>query len=498
MLPMGDLPAFHANRRGADAWCVKHAGEMLTWGELERRATRRAWALRAHGVSANDIIILSLPNCNALYELSFAIWKLGATPSVVSWRLPSHEFRAILEVARPKAVFVADPDMRSEFAALPVDFGLEQGSDEVLPAQIGDYWKAMTSGGSTGRPKVIVDHMPSRIDPDLELLGLPRDGVVLNPGPCYHNAPFTMSHNALFKGASVSGMVRFDPEEALRLIQDDKVAWVNFVPTMMNRIWRLPQETRERYDISSLQIVWHMAAPMPEWLKERWIEWIGPEKLWELYGGTERQGLTMINGTEWLDHRGSVGRPTMCDVRVLDEAGQPLPPGEVGEVFLRPFSGAGSTYHYLGAEPKAAGEGFETIGDFGWLDADGYLYLADRRVDMVVSGGANIYPAEVEGALLEHPGVEGAVVIGLPDEDMGALVHAIVRLDPTSAEAAGEESLKAFLATRLARYKLPRSFEFTDEPLRDEAGKVRRSQLRQDRIDRRNTASPATAPDPAR
>ncbi|MBW8811844.1 MAG: AMP-binding protein [Caulobacterales bacterium] len=482
-VPLGHIPTLQATRRGASTWCVKHGDEVLSWGELSRRANRRAHALTARGVGRNDLVILSLPNSAALYELTFAIWKLGAVPSVVSWRLPLQEFRAILEVARPKAVIVSDPAIAAAVDALPVDFGLAEGRDDELDSVVGDHWKAMTSGGSTGRPKVIVDHAPGEVDLDTEVMLMPRDGTILNPGPCYHNAPFTMTHNALFRGSAVVGMAKFDPEEALRLIDENRIGWVNFVPTMMNRIWRLPQEVRRRYDISCLQAVWHMAAPMPAWLKEHWIDWLGPEKIWEMYGGTERQGLTIINGVEWLQHRGSVGLPVACDIRILDENGQELTHGEVGEIFLRPHSGAGSTYHYLGATPKAVGDGFETIGDFGSVDADGYLYLADRRTDLILSGGANIYPAEVEGALLEHPGVEAAVVIGLPDEDMGAVTHAIVRRDPAS-DPVTPEALLAFLSERLVRYKLPRSIEFTEEVLRDDAGKVRRGQLREARIAR--------------
>ncbi|HUO11661.1 MAG TPA: AMP-binding protein, partial [Caulobacteraceae bacterium] len=303
--------------------------------------------------------------------------------------------------------------------------------------------------------------------------------TIVNPGPLYHNAPFTQTHRALFRGDTVVGMARFDPEETLRLIAEHRARWINMVPTMMLRIWRLPHDVRIRYDLSSLTHVWHMAAPMPPWLKEAWIDWLGPERIWEFYGGTEGQGATVISGTEWLSHRGSVGRPVLSEMRILDEAGEPLPTGAVGEIYMRPLSG-NATYHYLGAEARSAAEGFESIGDFGWMDADGYLYLADRRTDLILSGGANIYPAEVEAALMEHPDVEVAVVVGLPDEDLGAAVHAIVK--PQTGASLDEASLAAFVAERLARYKTPRSYEFTGEALRDDAGKVRRNRLRDERI----------------
>jgi bile acid-coenzyme A ligase len=225
-----------------------------------------------------------------------------------------------------------------------------------------------------------------------------------------------------------------------------------------------------------------MAAPMPAWLKQAWIDWLGAERIWELYGGTEAQGSTVICGTEWLEHRGSVGRPVNCDIRILDEQGVVRPPGEVGEIFLLPAGGPGATYHYLGAEARAAGEGYESIGDFGWLDADGYLYIADRRTDLILSGGANIYPAEVEVALMEHPGVEVAVVIGLPHEDLGAVAHAIVKPQADWTEPLDQAVLSDFLSERLVRYKTPRSYEFTGASLRDDAGKVRRAQLREERL----------------
>ena len=185
---------------------------------------------------------------------------------------------------------------------------------------------------------------------------------------------------------------------------------------------------RDNYDVSSLELVCHIAAACPPWLKEKWIEWLGPDRLWEVYSGTEAIGATVIGGREWLEHRGSVGRLAPgASVRILDEAGNDVTPGEVGEIYFRPPGGLGSTYHYLGAQPRASGE-WETFGDLGRLDAEGYLYLADRRTDLIISGGANIYPAEIEAAIDAFPGVLASVAIGLPDEDLGQRVHAIVEV----------------------------------------------------------------------
>lgn len=341
----------------------------------------------------------------------------------------------------------------------------------------------MSSGGSTGRPKIIVAPGPNAFDPDKRPpLHFPESGPILTTGPVYHNMPVTTNFQALFEGHPVVGMTRFDPEEALRLIDQFKIKWTSFVPTMMTRIWRLPQEVRDSYDVSSLETVWHWAAPMPPDLKQAWIDWLGPEKIWELYGGTEGIVTTVLNGVEWLSHRGSVGRPHLDKIKILDDQGRELPTGEVGEIFAMPASGQGSTYAYLGAESRSTLDGYETLGDFGWLDDDGYLYIADRRTDMIVSGGANIFPAEIEGALLAHPEVEGAVVIGLPDDEFGAIAHAIVQPTAAARDTLDQDALIEFLRTRLVTYKLPRSFEFVDGPLRDDAGKVRRQQLREERL----------------
>lgn len=306
------------------------------------------------------------------------------------------------------------------------------------------------------------------------------DRAILMPGPLYHNAPFAFSMSALFRGNHVVITTRFDAKETLRLVEAHEIDWLYLVPTMMQRIWRLPEEDRLAHDLSSLRIMLHLAAPCPAWLKEEWINWLGPEIIHELYAGTEAQGSTWITGTEWLEHRGSVGKPSAhCAMKIVGENGETLPPGEIGEVYMIPLAGQGVTYHYVGAEPKADDEGWESIGDMGYMDEDGYLYLADRQTDMILCGGANVYPAEVEGAIEAFEGVRSCAVIGLPDEDLGNAVHAIV---DTAGGTVDEDSLLAHLSERLGRYKIPRSFEYVDEPLRSDAGKVRRKALRAERI----------------
>jgi bile acid-coenzyme A ligase len=258
------------------------------------------------------------------------------------------------------------------------------------------------------------------------------------------------------------------------------VQFAVLVPTMMHRMWRLGPEVRSRYDLSALVRILHMAAPCPVWLKEAFIEWLGPERVHELYAGTEAQGATYINGTDWLQHKGSVGKPMNCEVLILDEHGAELPPRQLGEVYLRPkTAGPAGRYRYIGATAKVHGEGWESLGDMGYVDEDGYLYLGDRQTDMILCGGANIYPAEVESAIDSHPAVRSSCVIGLPDDDLGSVVHAIVDV---AERDLSEADLTAHLRERLAKYKMPRSFELVRTPLRDDAGKVRRSALRAARL----------------
>ncbi len=481
-IPMGSLPAHHAARH-PDRPAVTQDDVTVSWRELEARANRRARLFAARGVGEGDFVTIALPNAIEFYETSFAIWKLGATPAVVSSRLPDVELRAIVELARPRLVVGPDPARLPGWNVLPSGQAPDPGlSADALPTKVAPYWKAMTSGGSTGRPKIIVDHLPGAWDPAAGILGqLPGD-VMLNPGPSYHNAPFSLIHAGLFAGGHVVNMARFDPLRALELIARHRVQWVNFVPTMMHRIWRLPEAQRHAFDLSSLRVVFHMASACPVWLKERWIEWLGPERIFELYGGTERQGATVISGTEWLAHRGSVGRiQPGSQLRVVDEQGRDCAPGEVGEIFFLPDGGRNSTYHYIGADAKSLGD-WESIGDLGYVDADNYLYIVDRRTDLIVSGGANIYPAEVEAALDAHPEVSSSVVIGLPDDDLGHRAHALVQLAPEAQGRVGADDLRAWLETRLVRYKVPRSFEFLTDFLRDDAGKVRRIALRDARI----------------
>jgi len=252
------------------------------------------------------------------------------------------------------------------------------------------------------------------------------------------------------------------------------------VPTMMLRIWRLPLNVRDHYDITSLTHVLSGGAPLPAWLMQCWIDWLGAEVMHDVFGPSERIGGTMINGREWLLHPGSVGKPfAYAQMKILDEHGLECPPSVMGEIYTLPQSGAGTTYEYRGAIGKRTDDGWESVGDMGYFDLDGYLYLGDRKSDMILSGGRNIFPAEVEAAILQHGKVRSCAVIGLPDEEMGNRIHAIV---DTDGALLAEQQLRDFLKSKLTPYKIPVAFEIVNELLRNDAGKVRRAALRSQRI----------------
>jgi bile acid-coenzyme A ligase len=481
---MGRIPAVHASRDPKRAALVI-GDQIITREALEAGANRRGRLIAQHGVVQNDFVAVALPNGVEFYETLFALWKLGAVPNIVPYSLAPAEIGAIVQLVDPKLLIGAiDIPGRSHIpAGVAVDQTL---SAEPLPDAVSPHWKAMVSGGSTGRPKVIVDRMPGLWNPDQAVFGQIPNDILLNPGPLYHNAPFIGMSWGLLSGATVLEMGRFDAETALRLIEQWKVGWVNLVPTMMQRIWKLDPAVRAGFDLSSLRTVFHMGAACPTWLKQAWIDWLGADRIVELYAGTERQGATLITGEEWLKHKGSVGRiQPGSRIRILNEAHEDVAVEEVGEIYFLPDNGRGATYHYIGSEANTYGE-WESLGDLGYLDADGYLYLSDRRTDLIVSGGANVYPAEIESALESHPDVRASVVVGLSDPEWGQRIHAIVELEP--GVSLSGDALLAHAATLLARFKLPKTVDFVEYPLRNEAGKTRRSALR----DARNAAEEPT------
>jgi bile acid-coenzyme A ligase len=457
-------------------------GVTLSRRQFLERFERLATLFAELGVRAGSTVTIGLPNSIGFLESTFAAWELGAVPQAISHRLSAAERSAIIELADP-ALTVGLP--QSEVGGRPMLESVPEDLSASLPRTedppVSPVWKIMTSGGSTGRPKLIVANQPALVENVAgfgRLLHFPEAGCVLVTGPMSHNAPFVVATIGLLCGNHVVVMPRFDAAQSLQLVEDYRVQWLYLVPTMMLRIWRLPEAVRRSADLSSLRVAFHMASPCPAWLKLAWIEWLGPETVLELYGGTELQAMTVIGGAEWMEHRGSVGRPVIGEIDVRDPDGVSVLPLEIGEIWMRRGARAPSPYAYIGATPKRAQDGWESLGDIGFRDADGYLYITDRLADMILVGGSNIYPAEIEAALDEHPAMQSCCVIGLPDEDLGNVPHAIVHL----SEPVSDEDLLAYLRTRLAPYKLPRSFERTSEPLRDDAGKIRRSALRAERL----------------
>lgn len=461
--------------------------QRISWRTLDRDATRAARLLAANGVTPATFVVVALPNSPEHIVFALGAWKLGACVLPVQAALPAAERARVLRLVTP-ALIVGDwhePDTvtvpsseRSRLELMP---------DEPLPDRVPHPGKAIASGGSTGEPKIIVDPRPWVKRPGecpfdmARWLGLSAGQVQLVAGPFFHNAPFYWAHHGLFEDHTLVLMEKFDPVHALDLIERHGVNWVFLAPTMLRRILRVPGV--EHRNLSSLEAIYHAGAPTPDWLRQAWIDRIGAERMHEAFGSTEAVGFVSIRGDAWLQHRGSVGLPRGTELRILDERGEIAAPGITGEIYMRPADRTQPTYAYLGASPaKSTDDGFTSVGDLGWVDDEGYLYVADRRVDLILSGGANVYPAEVEAALSAHPLVADVAVIGLPDEDWGQRVHAVVQTID-GAEPPSITELDAFCRARLAGYKRPKSYEFVDQLSRNEAGKLRRSQLVDERAD---------------
>ncbi|HEX6444308.1 MAG TPA: AMP-binding protein [Streptosporangiales bacterium] len=463
-----------------DRRAVTCAGTSLTRSELDRETNALARAFQERGVRPGSFVTIALPNGLDFVRAALAAWKVGATPQPLSAALPPPERDKLIELADPALVVGVPAGAAGGRASIPGGF-VADADDAPLPPMIAPSWKAPASSGSTGAPKLVVSNEPATAEVLLGYAGLFRmrtGGVHLVTAPLHHNAPFLLAAAALFSGNHVVVMPRFDATETLRLVERHGVDWTFVVPTTMRRIIRLPRAERDAFDLSSVRILLHSAEPCPRWLKQQWIDWLGPDRVYEMWSSTEQLAGSMISGTDWLSHRGSVGRLVVGEIQIRDDEGKQLPPGEVGEIWIRTGPQGMVPYRYVGATARTRPGGWQSQGDCGWVDENGYVYLTDRKPDMILVGGANVYPAEVEAALEEHPQVLSCCVIGLPDEEYGNVVHAIVQSDaPLEPEV-----LRTFLRRRLAPYKVPRSFERVDHPLRDDGGKLSRSRLRAERL----------------
>ena len=463
-----------------DAPAVTCEGRTLSRAELDASTNRLARAYAERGVGVGDYVSIAMPNSIEWIQAVIACWKLGAVPQPLSARLPDAEFVGILDLKR-RALIVGRTDPRGEVPSVPEDFVPHPDiSDASLPEAVSPVWKSMTSGGSTGRPKLIEAGGDSRIPALIGFpLGMTEADVNLLSVPLSHNTGFTTAAAGLLLGHHLVIMPRFDAEEFLRLVTEHRVTFLATVPTVMQRLLPVYRADAGAYDLSSIRRFWHLGAPCPPAIKQAWIDLLGPEPIWELYGGTELQALTFISGDQWLTHPGSVGVVVAGEMKVLDDDGNECPPGVVGEIYMRPAPGSAPTYRYVGVDAKSR-DGWDSLGDLGYFDADNFLYLSDRRVDMFTVGGRNVYPAEIEAALAAHPDILSSLVVGVPDDDLGQVPHALVQSGTNLDEAAVRE----FLGARVASYKVPRTVEFVDRPLRDDAGKARRSAVRAEIIAR--------------
>ena len=497
-------PSTWAERSPERVATVTSAGELLTYRELEDRSRRLAQALRGAGLTVGDHVAVLAGNQARAHELLWGALRAGLYFTPLNTRLTAEEAAFIVSDCGAQAVLTTaacgelaaalaplTPSVRHRWAAggrVPYhdsyeDFIAGWPADRLPDEQEGG---AMTySSGTTGRPKAAVHPLSSRplgetrhVYDFFPMYPIGEGSVFLCPAPVYHAAPLSWSLALHRIGATCVLMQRFDPRECLRLIEHHRVTHGFFVPTMFVRMLKLPEPERRAFDVSSLQRVVHAAAPCPVEVKERMLDWWGPV-IDEFYAGSEGGGMTYITSAEWREHPGSVGRPRTAAVHICDDEGRELPPGEPGVIW---FSGAAPIRYHNNPELSRSvidDRGWVTLWDMGYVDAEGWLYLTDRRLFMIVSGGVNIYPQEVEDTLLLHPEVADAAVFGVPNAEFGEEVKAVVQpVDMARAGAPLADELLGWCRERLAHYKCPRSVDFTAELPRGDNGKLYKRVLR--------------------
>jgi acyl-CoA synthetase (AMP-forming)/AMP-acid ligase II len=498
------FPGAHAATTPAKAAVVMgESGEVTTYAELDAGANRLSHLLHAAGLRPGDHVAVCMENHPRYLEVIWGCHYAGLVYTACSSRLTHGELAYIVNdcaarafiTSRAKAEQAAEilpetPEVELRLMLDGVVDGYQSYEDAVgrqpadpLPERVAGT-DMLYSSGTTGRPKGIKGATPTKpLGAELSsvgglmavLFGVDADSVYLSPAPLYHAAPLRFCLGVHELGGTAVVMEHFDPEQALALIDRYHVTHSQWVPTMFVRMLKLPDEVRERYDVSSLKVAVHAAAPCPVQVKQKMIAWWGPV-LHEYYAGTEGNGFVYCNSEAWLAHPGTVGSPLACTVHIVGEDGEELPTGEAGTVY---FEG-GATFEYHNDPAKTAASrsdrGWSTLGDVGYLDTDGFLYLTDRKAYMIISGGVNIYPQEAENVLVNHPAVVDVAVFGVPNEDFGEEVKAVIQpvTMPADADASAalERELIAFCRGELADVKCPRSIDFREELPRHPTGKL--------------------------
>ncbi len=503
-------PRLHAQSNpDKPAIIMAASGDAISYAELEERANRGAHALRKLGLQSGDAVAIACDNRPEFFDIYWAAQRSGLILVLLSARLKTDEIAYIVGDSAAKVVLISDAmastarDCMANKAAIPavsaiVSIGpvdglpdwqalcLAEPSTPIADEEIGG--RMVYSSGTTGKPKGLkfasATGTPIQPNPGAMLFDrfydLGENCIYLSPAPLYHAAPMGITAGIQATGGTAVVMTKFDPGEFLKAIERYRVTAVMVVPTMFIRLLALPEDVRKRYDLSSLKTVIHAAAPCPIPIKQAMIEWLGPI-IEEFYSGSEGIGHVTLNSEEWLAHVGSVGRAVIGTIHICDDDGQELPVGQIGTVF---FSGTKPvTYHNDAAKTTSARNplhpDWSTMGDVGHLDADGYLYLSDRKDFMIISGGVNIYPQEVENLLITHPDVADVAVFGVPNADFGEEVKAVIQ--PKVWDAAGPAmaaELIQWCKERLADIKCPRTVDFERELPRAETGKLHKKELK--------------------
>lgn len=483
-------------------------GNSLGFAELEARANQFAQFLRASGLRQGDRVAFRLENCLEVFPFVWGAQRAGMLYVSISNKFTYDELEFILHDSGAKLLLSSAQGEGTVLKKVAENFSesIQLLGTGVLP----DGWRSwsealagcseepiadeyhgvdmMYSSGTTGRPKGIVsaidpakpvDEAPVLATLASQLFGMDSDAVYLSPAPLYHAAPLRWCMATQYLGGTVIVQERFDPEQTLAAIETHSVTHAQFVPTHFNRLLDLPEEARQRYDVSSLESVVHAAAPCSIETKQQIIDWFGP-LVDEYYAGSEGSGMTFCSCADWLEHKGSVGRAVVGTLRICDDEGDPLPVGEEGGIYFE--NGLPFSYHQ--DEVKTAEStnkhGWTTIGDVGRLDEDGFLYLTDRKSFMIISGGVNIYPQEIENLLINQPLVRDIAIIGTPDKDFGETVTAVVELyDPSLATDETRDILSKFCREKLSSVKVPKRFDFTGALPRTETGKLLKRKVRE-------------------